>query len=212
MKKIILTSIIVLATIFSFASEKEYLEKMSKNLAELSQAESAADFQAIAASFTQIGAEQADQWLPYYYASYCYLNTVFSDKGVDDIDKVLDKAQGLLEKSRELSPENSEIEVLQGWIYQGRIQVDPMGRGQSYSQKAAASFGLAKNLNSDNPRIYFLTGQNVLYTPEMFGGGKEAACPYFLKAKEKYKSFKPETSISPDWGEEYNNRLARDCK
>ncbi|MBE9484841.1 MAG: hypothetical protein IMY74_08340, partial [Bacteroidetes bacterium] len=133
-------------------------------------------------------------------------------EGNKDIDKFLDIAEGYLEKARQLSPENSEIEVMQGWIYQGRIQVDPMGRGQLFSQKASESFGKAKNINPDNPRIYFLVGQNILYTPEMFGGGEEAACPYFKKAEDKFDSFKTETPISPDWGRETNFKQLNSCE
>ena len=212
MKRTIITSIIILATITSIAGDKDYMQAMEKNLQELGQAKTAADFQAVANNFERIAEAEADKWLPYYYVSYSYLNFIFTGEGTEDIDKVLDKADGYLEKARQLSPENSEIEVLQGWIYQGRIQVDPMGRGQLYSQKAAGSFGKAKNLNPDNPRIYFLTGKNVLHTPAMFGGGQEAACPYFQEAKEKYASFKPETPISPSWGKGYNNKLAASCE
>ena len=211
MKKIIITSIIILATITSFAGDKEYMQDMEKNLKELKMAKTSDEFQVIANNFERIAEAETDKWLPYYYVSYSYINYIFTGEGTEDIDKFLDIAEGYLEKARQLSPENSEIEVLQGWIYQGRIQVDPMGRGQLYSQKAAGSFGKAKNLNPDNPRIYFLTGQNVLYTPEMFGGGMEAACPYFLEGKEKYAAFKPETPISPNWGKEYNNKHAVNC-
>ena len=211
MRKIILTSIIVLATMITFAGEKEYMQAMEKNLQELEAATTAADFQQIANNFERIGEAEKDKWLPYYYVCYSYMNYIFVGKGTEDIDKYLDKTEAFLEKARELSPDNSEIEVLQGWIYQGRIQVDPMGRGMVYSEKAAASFGKAKNLNPENPRIYFLTGQNILHTPEMFGGGKDAACPYFLVAMEKFETYEPETSVSPNWGKESNNKLAAGC-
>jgi len=212
MKKILLSSVIILCTLITFAGEKEYMQAMKNNLQELKKAETAAEFEAVAGSFEKIAEEETDQWLPYYYVSYSLINYVFAQEKAENIDKVLDKAEAFLDKARELSSDNSEIEVLQGWIYQGRIQVDPMGRGAKYSQKASGSFGKAQNLNPDNPRIYFLTGQNVLYTPEQFGGGKEAACPYFLKARKKYETFKPESSIAPDWGKEFNNKQARDCK
>ena len=211
MKKIIISSVIILATLFSFAGEEEYMQAMEKNLQEMAQAKTAADFQAIANSFERIAEAEGDQWLPYYYVSYSYLNYIFAGDATDDIDMILDKAEAYLEKARVLSPENDEIEVLQGWIYQGRIQADPMGRGQLYSQKADVSFGKAKNINPNNPRIYFLIGQNVYHTPEMFGGGQKAACPYFKEAEDKFGSFTPETSISPNWGREYNHKFAASC-
>lgn len=212
MKKIIISSVIILATLFTYASEKEYMQAMEKNLKEMAKAKTAEEFQAIASSFESIGEAEGDKWLPYYYVTYSYLNYIFTANAQDDTDKILDKAEAFLEKARELSPENDEIEVLQGWIYQGRIQVDPMGRGQLYSQKASESFGKAKNMNPNNPRIYFLVGQNVLHTPEMFGGGAEAACPYFKKAEDKFDGFNPETPISPNWGRETNFKQLTSCE
>lgn len=211
MKKILLSSIIILTSIFSFAQDKNYREAMGTNLEELAQAKSSTDFQAVANSFEIIADASPDKWLPNYYTAFCYINMVFAQGSEADIDKTLDKAEAFLGKARKISPDNSEIEVLQGWVYQGRIQVDPMGRGMSYSEKASGSFGQAKNLNPNNPRTYYLTGQNVLHTPEMFGGGEENACPYFLKAKEKYDTFKPETPFSPNWGKEHNEKLAAKC-
>lgn len=212
MKKILLTSTLIISMFLSFAAEKDYVKKMEQNLKELNSAKSAADYLSLAESFEMIADEKPGEWLPLYYVSFAYANYVFTEGAKLDLDMILDKADAYLKKAREISPKNSEIEVLQGWIYQGRIQVDPMGRGMTYSQKAAESFGKAKNLNPENPRIYFLLGQNLRYTPEQFGGGKKAACPYFLEAEEKYKSFKPETSISPNWGKEYNRKQAIDCK
>jgi len=212
MRKIILSSIIIIASVITYAGEKDYVKSMEKNVKELEKAEKVAEYQAIAENFIAISEENTDQWLPLYYVAYCYLNTVFTEEPAENVDMILDKANAFVDKARKLSPENDEIEVLQGWIYQGRIMVDPMGRGQLYSQKAAESFGKAKNINPDNPRVYFLTGQNVMYTPEMFGGGKEAACPYFIDAAEKFKAFKPESSISPSWGREYNQKIANSCE
>ena len=211
MKKIIFTTIIILLTMATFAGEKDYIKAMEKNIKELNEAKTAADYQGVANNFERIAEAEPEEWLPLYYVTYSYLNIVFADGNESEIDMVLDKAESYLEKARELSPDNDEIEVLQGWIYQGRIQADPMGRGQMYSEKASAAFGKAKNINPDNPRIYFLVGQNVLYTPEMFGGGHEAACPYFEEAAEKFDSFEPATSISPNWGKEYNFQILKSC-
>jgi len=40
-------------------------------------------------------------------------------------DTNLDNAQRFIEKALEIYPEESELWVLQGLIYQGRIQIDP---------------------------------------------------------------------------------------
>jgi tetratricopeptide (TPR) repeat protein len=211
MKRLILTSTIILAMLVSFAGDNGYTERMKKNLEALKAVNSPETFLEIGRDFKKIATEETEKWLPNYYVAYSILNYVFSDNYTSNLDTRLDEAQKYLDKARELSPDNSEIEALQGWIYQGRIQADPSGRGMAFSQKAAESFGKAKSLNPENPRTYFLNGMNVLYTPEQFGGGKKAACPYFQEAKSKYDSFKPESPIAPDWGKEYTEKLLEDC-
>lgn len=213
MKTIIFSIIMGMALMGTYAGEGDYEAAMKQNLVGLNKATTAADYQQLANSFERISQAAAGEWLPYYYISYCYLNYCFAEGApTEGIDGYLDKAETFLGKARELSPANAEIEVLQGWIHQGRIQVDPMGRGMVYSEKASASFGKAKAIDPENPRVYFLTGMNIMYTPEMFGGGKTAACPYFLIAKEKFSKFEPASEIAPDWGMEYNNELANGCE
>ncbi len=211
MKTIILIVSIVLAGINGFAGDPAYEKEMQQNIRELSKANSQKDILAVCENFKMIAKDRPEEWLPYYYVSFSYLSVVFSEGFDGNIDETLDLADKYLAMARTQSPENAEIEVMQGWIYQGRIQADPMGRGMTYSQKASSSFGKAMNIDPENPRIYFLTGMNVLYTPEMFGGGKEAACPYFIKAMEKYKTFRPASSIAPDWGREDTYELAKSC-
>lgn len=212
MKKIILSSTLILAIMLSFGADREYVQKMEKNIKELYSAGSGSAFIALAGSFGQIADTEKDEWLPCYYAAFAYINYAFSGDDPSAIDQYLDQAQQWLDRAGKISPENAEIAVLQGWLYQGRIMADPSGRGMTFSQKAGASFGKAQKLEPENPRIYFLTGQNILYTPEQYGGGKAAACPYFLKAKEKYETFRPASSIDPDWGKEYNNKQANNCE
>jgi hypothetical protein len=64
------------------------------------------------------------------------------------------------------------------------------------------SLETAKELNPDNPRIYFLEGVNLLNLPPSFGGGAEVARPVLELAIEKYETFQTDDPIWPDWGEE----------
>jgi hypothetical protein len=45
-----------------------------------------------------------------------------------------------------------------------------------------------------------LEGQDKFYTPEQFGGSKDEAKMLFEKAKQLFDSFKPGSSIHPNWG------------
>jgi hypothetical protein len=70
----------------------------------------------------------------------------------------------------------------------------------------------AKQLDADNPRIYFWEGQNLFGTPTQFGGGKDKAKPLFEKSLALYKTAKPVSSIYPAWGEKSAQAMLEHCK
>lgn len=171
-----------------------------------------ADFQQLAEDFARIAESESDKWHPAYYAALCYINMSFVSDDADERDSYLDEAQKYIDKALEIYPDESELLVLQGLLYQGRIQVDPAGRGMTYSSKAAMAFNHALQVNPDNPRAYYLMGLNTLHTPESYGGGAEAACSYFKTAAEKFRRDIPENVLSPTWGGERNQKLlAQTC-
>ncbi len=211
MKKVILTILISVTVLLGFSQGNDYIKVMKENIEAINNAEELADMQQLANKFERIADAEKKRWLPYYWSAYCNTLMVFMGMEVDDIDAQLDKAEEMLDKARDLQKSNDEVEVLQGLILQGRIQVDPQTRGYQYSVESTTAFNNAKSINPDNPRTYYLIGQNLLYTPEQFGGGTTAACPLFNTAAEKFASFKPESEISPDWGQKYNERLLHQC-
>ena len=70
--------------------------------------------------------------------------------------------------------------------------------------KISESMNRAKELDPENPRIYFMEAITVLNLPPEMGGGAEKAKPIFEMAEAKFNSFSPESPISPDWGETEN--------
>jgi len=80
-------------------------------------------------------------------------------------------------------------------------------RGKEFSGKANQALKKAKEFNPENPRAYYLLGLNVLHTPKGIGGGSEAACPLFEKARDKFSKHIPENVLSPTWGGEENDKL-----
>ncbi len=83
----------------------------------------------------------------------------------------------------ELGGDKSELNALQAYLYQGRIQVNAI-RGMKYSSMAVDVLDKAIKLNPANARAYFLMGMNVYHTPKMFGGGAKKALPHVKKALE----------------------------
>ena len=89
---------------------------------------------------------------------------------------------------------------MQAYLHQGRIMVAPMTRALKYTALVEESLGQAEKANPQNPRIYLVRGNDFNFRPKMFGGGPEAAKPHYEKAKACFDTFKPASSIAPDWG------------
>jgi hypothetical protein len=80
------------------------------------------------------------------------------------------------------------------------MMVDPQSRYMTYGPESSGMIEKSKTLDPTNPRPVLLQAENTFYTPEQFGGGKDAAKPLFDQASKLDAAFKPETEISPNWG------------
>jgi hypothetical protein len=197
----------IAAILFSFlfltlakAGDDKYTNAMEKNIFLIDSAKSLADFQIVTNNFERIASAEKSKWLPYYFAAYCYAISSFIDTTLSKKDTYLDQADENVNIADSLKQDNSEIYTLKGLISQMRLMVNPMTRWQKYGPLASNFLKKAKELDPTNPRPDYLIGQNLLYTPVQFGGGKEVALPVLEEALKKYEAFKPENSISPDWG------------
>lgn len=212
MKRIILVSLTLVLAQPVFAQGKKYVSSMEKTIVMMDSSRNAAALLSAANSFERIGNAESKEWLPPYYAAFCYAMMTFYENDNDKKDSYLDVAQKFIDKSDSLQPNNSEIYTMKGFIYAMRIGINPMIRGQKFGPLSGQMYEKAEQLNPNNPRPYYLQGQGILYTPEMWGGGKEKACPVIEQAIEKFKTFKPESTIAPHWGKERTEKLWESCK
>ncbi len=201
MEKILLPVLLLILSFNANAQDEKYVKAMEKNLTMIDTASSLTSFQVIENNFERIANAEKDKWLPYYYSVYLLTISSFMDTVVEMKDIYLDKAEQLISVADSLAPDNSEIYTLRGLIAQGKLVVDPQNRWMKYGQLSSNYLNKAKELDPTNPRPDFLNGQSVLNTPAQFGGGKEKALPILKEAEEKFKSFEPESSIHPNWGE-----------
>jgi len=212
--KSILTVILILFTGISVLAQngEDYMTIMVKQKKAFRMARTEKDFQDLAGNFERIAGIETNEWHPLYYAAFCYINMSFILKDIVKKDIFLDKAQELIDRAVEIYPEESELFVLQGLIYQGRIQINPKERGKIYALKANEALNKAREFNPDNPRTYYLLGLNVLHSPKSIGGGTEMACNYFKKASEKFEMYIAPHVLSPTWGAEDNDKaLNQNC-
>ena len=153
-----------------------------------------------------------DHWLPYYYTAYAHINLSAFEKNNDQIDLYCDEAQSYIDLALEIKPQESELLVLQAWLYFEMMRVNSMARGMIYFPKAENVIKKAIECNPQNPRIYFLKGKSTLYKPEFLGGGKKAALSYLEKAVELYVKVDPKSDIHPAWGKSSTIKLLESCK
>ncbi|MGX5818576.1 hypothetical protein ACWKWU_10290 [Chitinophaga lutea] len=196
------------------AQNEQYLGAMKQQVGLLDSAStfSPANLHQLANTFERIAGAEQTQWLPYYYAAYCLVNEAYMQQDKSKVDEIADKATLNIEKALALKGKDSEISCIQSMIASARIMVDPMTRGEKYGPESGAHLEEAVKLNPENPRTYLLAGQALYYTPEAFGGSKTKAKESFAVAQQKFTAFKPETEISPKWGEAYLKMLMAQIK
>lgn len=210
MKNLIIVLVFTFTSFSLFAQSEKYISAMQDNLSKVSYNASPDELMQIGNTFERIGAAEKEEWLPSYYASLMYMYV--AQKSMKDSDKLsmaVDKAWENIEKTEAISGEHDEVLALKAYVYFGYIWKNPMINGARYSKKAYSLLEKAMELNPNNPRPYYLKGQNTFYTPSMWGGGAENAKPLLLTAKEKFDTFEKTDALMPQWGEEGNNYMLK---
>ena len=192
-------------------SQSKYEAAMARGLEQFKSAKSAEDMTAASAFFERVAEAEKDKWLPYYYAAYTNYVTAWMNQKLDK-DKVAGKSNDLITKAEALEPNNSELFCLRQMTATLQMLVDPMSRWQSYGTEASKAVEKAIKADPNNPRSYYLKGQNLMGTPEAYGGGKAVAKKLFEKSVELYKTFQPASSFHPNWGKEEAEKLLAACQ
>lgn len=207
MKKCIFLAMLLVASVAAFAQSDRYRQAMEKAVTELDTARSAETFQMAAHTFERIAAGESREWLPAYYQAYAHMMLATAKMQAQDMTACtahLDKAQVALDAARAIAPKESEIMALQGYIYQGRIWENARVKGPEYTPKVQQALQTAIALNPHNPRPYYLLGQQLLHTPEFYGGGPKAALPLLEKAAAAYEAWQMPDNLHPRWGKQAN--------
>lgn len=203
MKHVLLAFSFFIAAFTLTAQNAQYVEMMKKSIDQIKYIATAEEIQDAANQLERIANVEKEEWLPNYYITYAYIILASKDMetGGTNIPSLVEKAEAALNKAKAIAgEENSEIMTMQGYLYVANIWSNPMANGAKYSPLAYAAFGKASALDPTNPRPHTLKAQNLFFTPEAFGGGKDAARPLFDKAKELFAAFKPASEIAPQWG------------
>jgi tetratricopeptide (TPR) repeat protein len=216
MKKQLLLSICLSVITFGLYAQNDnssYQNVMKTTMMEMDTAETVQGNMKVANEFSRLADIAQTQWHPYYYAAFCNVLAAFDIEDVSKVDPLCDKATALLEKAEKLSPKNSEIYCVKAMIDLAKIKVNVFQRGMEGLGNAQASLEMAQELNPDNPRVYFLLGQQSYNTPESFGGSKKESLKLFEKAQELFgKQTNDKDDYAVRWGLKSTQRKIEACK
>ncbi len=140
------------------------------------------------------------EFLRQYYialADYNLINLFHSQK--DSAERYLDDAIEHLKLCVDLNPDFAEAYALLSSCYGRKIGFHPFS-GIYLGPRGGVALGKALQLEPDNPRIQLLAGINLIFTPRLFGGGKDKARAHLKKAMHLFRTYQPPDSLYPDWG------------
>ncbi len=169
----------------------------------------------LSAEFLELATTEKKDWLPYYYASYLLIlkgQILVQENKNNEIEDVAYYAQKPLYEAKKLSPDNAEILVLQKLIYQLEKHLKPSQIYQNGGPMAVQLVSQMRQKFPKNPRVTLLIGEDLMLTPKQFGGDPEKGIEQLRKALEQFKTFKPESSLHPNWGKEIAEKLLLDAK
>jgi len=202
------------ATTTLFAQSTEFEKLVSKNLSQITENTTTDQWQTLSQSFDAIAQQHPDKWLANYYTAYAYMQLAgtYEDQTLPIVATHLDQAQAAMDKVIKIASTQSEVLVLQGFIYLARIWESPFLNGGRYGRKVSKLFQQAIDIEPANPRAYYLKGLLTFHTPRFVGGGAAAAQPWLTTAQEKFEAFNFDSAIMPYWGAMENQQLLTACE
>jgi hypothetical protein len=214
MKKPMRIIYFLLVTSASYLNAQDFKATLKTTLDQFEKDTSITMFAASVNRLELIAGKWDDQWLAHYYAAYGESIYSLIEKDEKKRDALIDKAEIQLQQAEQLhANESDELFVLRALIASARLSVKPMNRWKEYGEIFNQNISSAKSINPANPRIYYLQGNSLYYTPKMFGGGAANAMPYYVEADSLYQQVKIDSlDINPSWGKLQNAEMLDKCR
>jgi tetratricopeptide (TPR) repeat protein len=138
-----------------------------------------------------------DGLMLHYHAFAVYREAMAIVGRGGDVSAMLERAQGIFEKSLKKRP-LPETHVLMSSI-DGQLIAKDASRAIELGMASQASIGAALTLGPTNPRVWLIRGQGAIYTPPEYGGGLEQAKHQLERAIEFFAKDAPKPG-EPSWG------------
>ena len=152
--------------------------------------------------------EDSSHWQSYWKA---YTNLSESTLHAHMLNN-LEEAKNLVRSAKEtmlsIEDKNSEDWVLMAYIQSMNMQFVPPAEMMNANALFADYIDNAKEMDENNPRLYYVAGMYDMYTPVQFGGGQ-----LYKKYLQKAQSLFATSESEIKWGkEETDELLEKDAK
>jgi len=145
--------------------------------------------------------EGPTQVLAFYYAGFASwrLSLPANPDGLPQLKHVQDAINDL-KRAIELKPDFADACALLATVYEERVGLDPRGLGPTLGPVTSAMRRKSVELAPKNPRVVLLDSMTVFWTPEAYGGGREAGVKRALEAIGFFQNERLTDPLMPDWG------------
>lgn len=164
------------------------------------------------ATFERIASVEKTNWLPNYYIAFIGTINAFATKDKTAATALINRAQQAIEDATAISPNNSEIMVVQAMLYTAILVQDPMNNGQKYSPLVLEQYNKAIAINPNNPRALFSKAEFEIGGAKYWGTDTKPMCAAIEKSLELFANFKPESQFHPNWGADRAQKALENCK
>lgn len=202
MKKLLLTFSLLLVSFTAFA-QSAFDKIMKEKIAKIEVCKTSQDFEALSNDFRRIAEKEQNKWEPLYYAAFASVQqgrVLMRENKIADAEVPAGSALKFIEQATKVGGDNAEFHIIKKMANSLIMLVDPMTRYASYGMQAAQELEIAEKMDPTNPRIALLKGEDLYFTPEQYGGSKTKGMELIKGSLEMFKTYKPKTDLSPNWG------------
>ena len=146
------------------------------------------------------GYQQTDQNLYRYWQAYAlFYEAILHMQNQDEkpAEVTTNLAINMLKK---LDAKTSEDFALLAMLQGFSVQFKPGVKAPFISGRSGKNARIAREMNPQNPRAYYVLGNNDFYTPKQFGGGKEVVA--HLEKAITLSGQQADNPYLPSWGAE----------
>lgn len=130
--------------------------------------------------------------ISYYYG---YTGWLINAEKYDTAEKYIDKSEGIINTLLNESPENATLYAYKGAYIGFRIGLSKL-KAVYLGRRSIKNIDKALELDPDNIQGNIEKGNSLYYCPSIFGGDKEEAITYYIRA---VKSFEKQGLVVNNW-------------